>query len=1251
MKVSKHHAKRLLALTLSAIMALSPLLTGCSQQAAPTDAVDDEGKSIADGSEEDVHTIKVDYSSLGKYAVTITESDLIKLEVAEPESAPSDADEGKAIEDEAEADDSASNEPDNAEPTEATSEDDAATAETTNEESDIEALDKKYSEEGKEGYIYRGLSGDQPQWEPIEYTVVYTDELSESVDSEVATYEQALTLPKPDARKGHTFVGWATSEERPSEGDQTNPPYRVLPADTTFEHDLTCTLDADGEQVKLIDYANEDDEIKLYAQWDDEEGRADSEYTMVYGGELAKPIDSEVVTYETALTLPEPDAREGHAFVGWATSEEKPTEGVKTDPPYLVLPADTTFEHDLACAFDVDGDGNIDDGEEVKLADYANEDYEIKLFAQWDDSGKAKPAKFSDLTQDNVVVAYIFAPPAAEEEEGEPAFDLRQAQIDDFKNESGTIAISFTDPDAAANDTGLYYVLFDGLNSMAIVETNFADYQLTSETESVNCDSDSNTVVLNLSGDEFDEGISAKDITLDGSFKDMQVAGVSASGSTLTLELAGKPLLDADVSTTYTAGQITVAEEGFKVGEESETAYVDVDIPAASFDVSEIQTDTESVTMPLYVTGVDTKDVSPSDISFASGAKVTDVKADGDKLLITVATDNMDELAGQVKVKDREYLSPVTHASFDADLDYISDNDGTFEITLSLNAQDGTFANDLAVDKISLADDFADGSVTSVEVQDGTSAEVAISVPTNGKTIDDYDFVGTITFAEGALVDEWGGAAPEYSYATYYAANDEGKAAKDDSSEKEKTEEEKEEKKKEREEKRNKKNSDRAHMVVEYGNAALDKVGGNVAEVGKYCLDIFTIVAGAYTGNYGDIAAGLKNIILRSGLLAGGEDPNAPAAKTVEDKVDELKDLMSAMDQRMDVVEKNQYDMLVRGFDNALDALSTDCSRAESMLLGAKKIYEEQGKTAPSQGASEKELMAYNHALIDIIESQEKSGDRAFKNYSSLIARIENNYVLATTEAKKEWNYNPFHYYDRRVANYFNWETQGWYLRETYRSFAKFQITRAYSTLSLYYEIPQNAERYKDITERFVKSLQTIDGHPAGLAPADWKEGTPVYSNTLKRSVKKISLGDARNKDGFYVGDNEVNAYKARLHDKSVQEDLLLAFPSLANSGSQGNTSKLDATKDTGIGMGGKWTDSKLRARSNEAYYQWMKSYQAAPWWKKLFFYSSAAQPTPTKFVREKLYFERILFWNGDFKSVKTQDKGEKIQKDFLKLE
>ena len=1244
-------------------MAIGPLLTGCSQQAASTGATDasatleDEGKEEAALSENDMNTIGVIYETQGNYTVTIKESDLVKLDSESNNTgAPSgDDDEGKSMEEEdlpdVEEDAAANGTPEeaNAETNDAdpeqpaseeekndseSSDDEAQKEEQEREAREREELDKKYAEEGKEGYIYKGLIGDEPQWEPIEFTVLYEGDLESPINSEIATYETPLTLPEPAEREGHTFLGWATFDDKPEDA-ASDPSYHLFPAGTVFEHDLTCSLD--GGEVKLIDFANESEEIRLYAQWDDEaesndESDDDTEYTVVYGGELAKPIDSEVVTAKTELTLPEPDAREGYIFVGWATAKDQPAEGEKTNPEYRVFPAGTKFDRNLSCAYDLNDDGSVEEDEEVKLTDYADSEYDIKLYAQWDeDAKKAEAVKFSDIKEEDVHIVYGFEPITEDgDEASEP--ETREAKITGFKNENDAITLSFTDSDAAVNDTDLYYVLFNGLNAFAVIEPDFKDCLLTSDTESVSCDSDDHTITLTVDGAEFEENVSTSDITLGGSFKEMQVAEVSPAGTTLTLRLTGRPVLESDVSTTYTAGQISVAEEAFKGGAESETAYVDVEIPAAYFDVEEIEARDKSVTIPLYVPGTEADEITASDVSFESGAQVTDVKADGDKLQVTVATDNVGELTGKVKVKDQEFQSPVTHAVFDADLENVEAKDDELQLTLALTAEDGTFAEGLSAESVSLADDFADGKVTSVEAQDETNAEVTISVPANGKTVDDYDLVGTVTLAEGALVDEWGTAAPEYSHATYYAgANAKAKAkTKTKSTKKAEAQKKKQQQKEEEEQQRKQDKVDRGQKVVDYGVEALNFVGGDAAIVGAYCLDIFKIASSAYMGDIGGVASAIGSIIKRAGLLEGGEDPNAPTAQSVEEKMDELKDLMSSMDQRMDVLEKNQYDMLVRGFDNALDALSTDCSRAESMLRGAKEIYVQQGKTVPSENASQEELLAYNHDLIDIIEQQEKSGDRAFKNYSSLIARIENNYITATTEAKKDWNYNPFHYYDKRVATYFNWETQGWYMRETYRTFAKFQITRAYSTLSLYYEIPQNAERYKDITTRFAKSLQTIEDHPAGLSPTDWREGTAVYSNTLKRSISDFGTSDT-NKSSNTVSDAQVTAYTARLHGKSVREDLELAFPA--------EKATFDTVPNTGVGMGGKWTKSKVRLRTDVAllFDKYLKLNVGGPKTGSL-----------VKFGKEKIYFERILYWNGDFKSVKTQDKGEKISVKFL---
>ena len=441
----------------------------------------------------------------------------------------------------------------------------------------------------------------------------------------------------------------------------------------------------------------------------------------------------------------------------------------------------------------------------------------------------------------------------------------------------------------------------------------------------------------------------------------------------------------------------------------------------------------------------------------------------------------------------------------------------------------------------------------------------------------------------------------------------------------------------------------------------LTNVGGTAAEVAKYGKIVYNFGKGIATGNPADIVSGVIGVIEAMGIFDGEVDPNNPSNKSLNDKVDDMKVLLNAMDQKLDTVIKNQYKQMTQSYENALDALTTDCLRAEKMLKGAKDIYVSQGNKVPGKNATIDELKAYNSALIKVMMEEEKKGNSGFRGYTALINRIESNYILVTTETSKTWDKNPIFYNDSAWSQYFNYDTEGYYLREAYRSNVKYRISTAYAVLSLYYEIPANADRYNDLTMRMKTSLETVDAHPAGPIPTDTYLGNAkgteinsdsqfiknvgpnnnnVYSSTFKKAVRGFEeppngISTKQGQDGkievsAWTGNPTVDIktpfkydyatyqkYMSKLHGKSVWDDLLLAFPYL-NSPQRSWEGKIG----DGLGFGGSWTKSKFRFEAQGLFN-----------------------------LHDWIWYEQILTWDGKFNSYKTYDTGAKNnpQKKFIR--
>jgi len=437
-------------------------------------------------------------------------------------------------------------------------------------------------------------------------------------------------------------------------------------------------------------------------------------------------------------------------------------------------------------------------------------------------------------------------------------------------------------------------------------------------------------------------------------------------------------------------------------------------------------------------------------------------------------------------------------------------------------------------------------------------------------------------------------------------------------------------------------------MAVNYAVDKLGHINDTAATVATYSKIAYDFGKGIIAADPSAVVSGLIGVLNAVGLFEGGEDPNNPSNKTLDDKIDDITVLLNAMDKKLDTVVKNQYKSMTQGYENALDALKTDSMRAEAILREANKLYTAGGGKVPDKNATEQELKDYNAALIKIIIDEEKKNTTGFRGYTAMINRIESNYILVTTETAKEWDKNPIFYNDKCWSEYFNYETEGYFLRKSYRTNAEYQISRAYNVLSFYYEIPSKPDVYKDLTQRMTKALDTIKAHPADPAPSTERKILAtdtgynsyqiphVYSSTINKTItgwyspangvcrQNITTtrwtGKVEQDTSGYsaVGNREMYAqYVKKLHGKTVKEDLKLAFPYLATD------EKGDNFGD-GIGFGGSFSKSKFRVEA--------KGYFNAHDW---------------------LWYENMILWDGKYQSCNTYDtggSGNHTKKRFLRF-
>ena len=259
-------------------------------------------------------------------------------------------------------------------------------------------------------------------------------------------------------------------------------------------------------------------------------------------------------------------------------------------------------------------------------------------------------------------------------------------------------------------------------------------------------------------------------------------------------------------------------------------------------------------------------------------------------------------------------------------------------------------------------------------------------------------------------------------------------------------------------------------------------------------------------------------------------------------------------------------------------AVDTDAEILQQMLVTGATILQQQGVNAPAENATDAERQEYIGKLIATIEEQQNTNPD-LKNFDGYMNDLFNNFTLVTGELSKTNDFSPLTAYDKYWDTYFNWESQGYALKEAYRTNAQFQIKRGYALIALYYNIGtgNTALTYQKYGQLLSDALTSIEQSSPGISPqqvagahkvnpspgdSDDKENTwwpltcpcielnldnGLYSSTFDKRLDSIWMfnPEENNDDAKEMSKKmptELMAkYAEKLHGKTLMEDLKLA--------------------------------------------------------------------------------------------------------------
>ena len=328
---------------------------------------------------------------------------------------------------------------------------------------------------------------------------------------------------------------------------------------------------------------------------------------------------------------------------------------------------------------------------------------------------------------------------------------------------------------------------------------------------------------------------------------------------------------------------------------------------------------------------------------------------------------------------------------------------------------------------------------------------------------------------------------------------------------------------------------------VDYSPDALYYVDDSAKNVSSFGAGLFNIIKSAHEGDYVEAFGGGAEILRLLGIIADA-DPGV-TNEQILDEVKKLETLVQSMSTKLDETTKQTYQNRLVVFDNALGVLAIDCATAQDMF--------KKGAELPSVKKLKKEDPNYTKRLVEAMETAEKDGNGDFKGFTKLMEDIETSFKLVAVECAKPEGASPFHAFDSYWSLYFNFETQGYYLRQAYRTNAEWQLKQSHALLAAYYDISSSpVDTHKALTDALGDALRGIDAIPAGKSPEDIVKSThglagKDFNFRVPWTSAGVEIGRSlvtTTGSGYHnISDDKMKEFCNRLHGRTVAEDLRLA--------------------------------------------------------------------------------------------------------------
>lgn len=663
-------------------------------------------------------------------------------------------------------------------------------------------------------------------------------------------------------------------------------------------------------------------------------------------------------------------------------------------------------------------------------------------------------------------------------------------------NSNGGYDITFTDKNAASNPTHYYFINFTKAKASVAADVDFPEITLTPDVKTVASNAKNVKLTLAIKGSKFESDISKDDIYLSNAFSEMKINSVSASDKNLTVQLNGSPVKNA--AGAYQWGTINVNPSGIKDGYADVTAKVDIKLAGANFDAETLKYDNGNITAELKVNGVADVNKLTKDNVKLDGAKTISVKKVNDSTVkVTFSADQIkgvNDFAN--KFGDKEMTidgyktdAALSQAGFYPVFDYAEEDGDNLKLTLKLYADNGSFDKNIKADAISFADGFKDAKTVSVKVENDTLAELIISVPANGQTIETMKLKGTVTIAAGALVNAWGDKiSKEDSYTRNYTSEALGKD--------------------------------------------LDLNAETLLEIQKYtrgCNTLFGKIC-----YYGQIAGQVysigKSVLEAAGAIQSDQDKIMEQFSVINGKLDTIIDNQYKIMDMLDKVKEDLKEAENDRYRENLDDLKADIELQEELMekgamymaleeavkagkldkMPREEDFDKYKEYLPNvKGMNDEQLEEYNNKLIDyMIERSLNPKDPVFDDFKSSYENLKTELGHVADKLAKNDATNPIVRYDTLCSYKYNFDSQCYEFRSAQRTTAEALLSRAMMIVFAHEKV---MTYHKETT--FTKIQKRVE------AAADWLDKSYDTVGHPTSQINATSQGITESKSISFVSD------------------------------------------------------------------------------------------------------------------------------------